>query len=182
MTIKFPGIIERKDHFIVDGYSDKKTEAGAIKDFGRFIEKKFNNGEGQALIDCVKFGESPVVPVSQAGGGYFFEIEEVCGASQFNDETDEMEYADGNFYLVIKFFKPDKQKKFVTVRDFVKSHIRPSAYVGMIDDTNGNIYYPCTASEIPDQMLDKEFANVSWFSDIEHADGFPEVLEIHFIG
>lgn len=105
MAIKFPGVIERKDTCIVDGYSDRKTRNAAIKDFGKYIEKLYHNGEGQNLIDTVNFGEDPELPAAHSDGGYFFEIEEVTGACSFNEETDEMEYADGHWYMTIRFIK-----------------------------------------------------------------------------
>lgn len=109
MAIIFPQKIERENAIIVDGYSDKKTLNGAIKDFGRFIENKFHNGEGQLLIDMVNDGidetNTPFIPAKSSDGGYFFEVEDVGCASKYDNITEEMEYKDANFYFVIRFLK-----------------------------------------------------------------------------
>lgn len=109
MAIIFPEKIERESTIIVDGYSNKKTLNGAIKDIGRFIEKKFHNGEGQSLVDMVNDGideyNSPFIPAKMSGGGYFFEMEEVGCASKFDPITDAMEYEEANYYFVIRFCK-----------------------------------------------------------------------------
>ena len=107
--IRFPGVIERENTITVDGYSDRKTFAGAVRDFGRYIEKHFHNGEGDAIISIVNDGidefNQVIVPAEESCGGYFFEVEEVECASCIDEETDEMKYADGHFYLVMRFVK-----------------------------------------------------------------------------
>lgn len=108
--IRFPGVIERENTITVDGYSDRKTFAGAIRDFGRYIEKQYHNGEGDAIISILNDGidehNQIIVPAKEAGKyGYFFEVEEVECASDIDEETDEMKYADGHFYLVMRFVK-----------------------------------------------------------------------------
>lgn len=106
--IIFPAKIERADTVIVDGYSDRKTFEGAVKDFGRFIEKKFKNGEGQALIDTIEDGISEtnqiIFKAETSDGGYFFEVEEVPCASRYND-FNEMEYKEANYYICMRFIK-----------------------------------------------------------------------------
>jgi hypothetical protein len=107
--IIFAGSIERENTVTVDGYSDRKTISGAVKDFGRYIEKKYHNGEGQCIINIVKDGISetnnPFVSPKDSCGGYFFEIEEVPCASRYDEETDEMEYKEANYYLCMRFVK-----------------------------------------------------------------------------
>lgn len=109
MAIIFPEKIERENTIILDGYSTKKTLEAAIKDFGRFIEKKFKNGEGDGLISMVNDGitdtNNPYVPANTSEGGYFFEWEEVGCASKYDNLTDSMEYEDANYYFVIRMVK-----------------------------------------------------------------------------
>ncbi|MEY8352572.1 hypothetical protein AALB39_04355 [Lachnospiraceae bacterium 54-53] len=99
--MKYVGAIERQDTMTVDGYSNAKTINGAISEFGRYIVKHFSKSEGSALIEnkqeCLCF---PVVD-----NEYFFTIEEVPCATQWNEESEEMEYADGNYYLCMRFVK-----------------------------------------------------------------------------
>jgi hypothetical protein len=108
--IRFPEVIERENTITVDGYSDRKTFAGAVRDFGRYIEKHFRNGEGDAIISIVNDGidefNQVIVPAKESGNnGYFFEVDEVECASYIDEETDETKYGDGHFYLVMRFMK-----------------------------------------------------------------------------
>lgn len=107
--IIYPAKIERENTVIVDGYSDRKTLNAAIKDFGRFIEKHFKNGEGQALIDMVNDGitefNTPFVPAKDSEGGYFFEMEEVSTASKYDEALETMDYREANYYFCMRFVK-----------------------------------------------------------------------------
>ena len=111
MAILFPQTVEREHLLIVDGYSNKKTLEAAIKDFGRYIEKTFKNGEGNALISVVNEGISesntPYLPANRAYGGYFFEWEEVGCASRWDGESETMEYRPGSYYFVIGMVKSE---------------------------------------------------------------------------
>lgn len=99
----FTGIIESTNHITVDGYSNRKTLKAALKDMGRFIRDNLDKGEGQCIIDYPE--EVRVSWLDKIGGSYFLEAEEVPCASQFNEDTDEVEYADGRWYIVCRFVK-----------------------------------------------------------------------------
>lgn len=99
--MKFVGVIERLETMTVDGYSNAKTIDGAIAEFGRYIVKHFSESEGKALID----NKSECLLAPQNDCEYFLTIEEVPCASQWNEETEEMEYAEGNYYLCVRFIK-----------------------------------------------------------------------------
>ena len=90
--IIFADSIERTETITVDGYSDRKTISGAVKDFGRYIEKTYHNGEGNAIIVIAKDGinatNSPFASPEGSDGGYFFEVEEVSCASRYDESTD----------------------------------------------------------------------------------------------
>ena len=109
MAIIFPEIIERESTVIVDGYSDRKSLEAAIKDFGRFVEKKFHNGEGMSVIGMVNDGISetnnPYVKASSSEGGYFFEWEKVGCASKYDSTTETIDYKDANWYFVMRFVR-----------------------------------------------------------------------------
>lgn len=99
----YVGTIERENTITVDGYSSAKTLKGAIADFGRYIKKHIDKGEGESMIE---YKEESLVAAKNSEGGYFLEVEDVPCASTINEETDEMEYKDGyNFYLVCRIVK-----------------------------------------------------------------------------
>lgn len=99
--MKFVGVIERPITITVDGYSNAKTVNGAIAEFGRYIAKHFDEGEGKSLIEY----KSECVLEPDEYGGYFLTIEKVPCACKLNEETEEMEYSDGNYYLCMRFVK-----------------------------------------------------------------------------
>lgn len=99
--MKFVGVIERPETMTVDGYSNAKTANGAIAEFGRYIMKHFSESEGKALVDYKQ--ECLLSP--QKDCEYFLTIEEVGCASNWNEETEEMEHAEGNYYLCMRFYK-----------------------------------------------------------------------------
>lgn len=99
--MKFVGAIERPVTMTVDGYSNAKTINGAISEFGRYIMKHFSESEGSALVEF----KSECLLSPQNDVEYFLTIEEVPCASKWNEDTEEMEYADGNYYLCMRFIK-----------------------------------------------------------------------------
>ena len=99
----FAGIIERDDSIIVDGYSNRKSIAAALKDMGRFIRDNLDKGEGECIIETPE--EVRISAKEKREGCYFLEAEEVPCASNWNEETEEMEYADGRWYIVCRFIK-----------------------------------------------------------------------------
>lgn len=99
--MKFVGAIERPLTITVDGYSTAKTINGAIADFGRYISKHFSQSEGEALIQFKSECLSGFVCKDE----YALEVEDVPCASNWNDETETMEYEDANYYLCIRFVK-----------------------------------------------------------------------------
>ncbi len=101
-TMTFTGIIDRDSTVTIDGYSNRKTAKAAIKEFGRWIAKHVNEDEGKAIMD---YPEESLLPASESCGGYFLEIEKVPGASEWDEEKEEMKYAAGEWYLVCRIVK-----------------------------------------------------------------------------
>lgn len=98
--IKFSGIrIQTDNTTVIDGYTTAKTVKGAIADVGRFIASHVDKGEGEAILHNP---DEALQPEATSCGGYFFELEEVGGACQINEETEEMEYAEGSFYFWVR--------------------------------------------------------------------------------
>ncbi len=106
MSIIFPKETKREGCITVDGYSNMNSLVEAVKDFGRYIERKYKNGQGRILIDMANDGFSvtnnPFAPPCE-GGVYFFEYDEVPCASELNEDTATMKYAEANYYFVIRF-------------------------------------------------------------------------------
>lgn len=86
---------------IVDGYSNRKAVKTAIKDMGRWVRDNLDKGEGQLIIDYPE--EVRISFDAKKQGGYFLEVEEVPCASKWHEDTDEMEYEEANYYVVVRF-------------------------------------------------------------------------------
>lgn len=99
----FAGIIEGKETVTVDGYSNFKTKKAAIRDLGRFIRDNVNKAEGQSIIDYPV--EERISMECKEQGCYFLEVEEAPCVCQYNEETDEMEYKEGRWYLCCRIVK-----------------------------------------------------------------------------
>lgn len=83
----------------IDGYSNKKTIAGALKDLAKAVEK-YSADEAEVIRDMIKWNEiNQAKPAEHYDGGYILEWEEVPGATRINPVTDENEYRDGRWYL-----------------------------------------------------------------------------------
>lgn len=95
----------RKGSIDIDGYSNKKTIAGALKELAKAVDKYYK-GEGDYIRDMVKFNEiSMSLPDKSAGvDQYIIEWEEVPSASRYNDNN-EVEYKDARWYLHVRFLK-----------------------------------------------------------------------------
>ena len=86
----------------LDGYSKAKTLKGAVADLKREVAK-FDKGES----DFIEYDDNIRKCLGTHGNGdeWFMEIEAVDIASRYIDsESDELEYADANFYCHINFF------------------------------------------------------------------------------
>lgn len=96
----YPGVINTATTATVDGYSNRKSKAAAIKELGRYIRKYINEEEGQSIIDY------PVECPMLSPGEYFLQVEEVPGASYFDEEVDgQTGYTDANWYIVCRIVK-----------------------------------------------------------------------------
>lgn len=103
--LAYVDVVERECTITLDGYTSNKTEKGVIKDVARAIEK-YSKEEADALLDCIRFNESPFVKSKDSHGGYFFQYEEVSCACNINEETGEKEYKDGFYnYFCIRIVK-----------------------------------------------------------------------------
>ena len=106
--LNFVGIIEREakgDYcatITIDGYSTAKTILGVMRDIEREVAKIESVARQSDCYSCIS--QKEVLEVlectSEKGeGGFYVTIEEVGCASIFNEDTDEMEYKEGNYYF-----------------------------------------------------------------------------------
>ena len=101
--MKFVQIETRRGMVNLDGYSDRKTLRGALKDLAREVAK-IDKGEA----DCITEYLDDTLEMVRQGmtnepGYYYIEALEVGCACQYNEETGETKYADGHWYLYIRF-------------------------------------------------------------------------------
>ena len=94
----------------LDGYSRNKTLKGALKDLAREVAK-LDEGEARAITDYIDDTVKMVADgMDNYPGCYFIEAEEVGCASRYSEKKDEMEYAEGHWYLYIRFCAPEQEE------------------------------------------------------------------------
>lgn len=102
--MKFAEAITRHGMVNLDGYSDRKTLRGALKDLAREVAK-IDKGEADNILEYMNDTIQMVKDgMTNEPGAWYIEAEEVSSACRYNEDTDEMEYADGNWYLYIRFW------------------------------------------------------------------------------
>ena len=101
--MKFVQIENRKGMINLDGYSDRKTLRGALRDLAREVAK-IDKGEAAGITDYMDDTLALVRDgMTNEPGCWYIEAQEVSIACQYNEDTDEMKYADGRWYLYIRF-------------------------------------------------------------------------------
>ncbi len=112
--------IETRNGMInLDGYSRNKTLKGALKDLAREVAK-IDEGEGKCISDYInETAEMVAAGMANEPGAYYIEAEEVPCASRykflngdendFSEENVEMQYAEGHWYLYIRFCAPEQE-------------------------------------------------------------------------
>ena len=103
----------RKEFIDIDGYSNKKTIAGALSDLAKALDK-YDKGEADALRYVIKNKEiTQILPDRNIGGAqYLLDWEEVPSASRYvdskgidsllsdeDDSTHTIEYKDARWYV-----------------------------------------------------------------------------------
>lgn len=111
--MKFVEIETRRGMINLDGYSDRKTLRGALKDLAREVAK-IDKGEAEAITyDLDATVEMVLNGMTNEPGAYYIEAQEVPSASRYvfldgdknnyAEENIDIEYANGNWYLYIRF-------------------------------------------------------------------------------
>lgn len=90
----------------IDGYSNKKTIEGALSDLAKAVEK-YDKGEADFLRAAISNGETMQIHNDRTAGPaqYILEYEEVPSASQYNEQTGEMEYKNGRWYVYTRIVR-----------------------------------------------------------------------------
>ena len=102
--MKYIGVIKRELTTTVDGYSNAKTIKGALNDIGRYIEKHLDFDEGRLLQVANKEEASETISIGNHSYlDYGIEVEEVECATKIDEEGNVVEYADANFYVMVRF-------------------------------------------------------------------------------
>lgn len=111
--MNFVTVEKRNGTVNIDGYSRRKTLKAALKDLASTVAK-YDKGEADAITNYL----DDIVGMVQNGmtneaGCYYIEAQEVSCASRykfldgdednFDEDNVEMEYAEGNWYLYIRF-------------------------------------------------------------------------------
>lgn len=104
--------IEKRNGMInLDGYSRNKTLKGALKDLAREVAK-IDEGEASAITNNLNESvEAVAAGMMNVPGAYYIEAEEVHCASRYSEENDEIEYAEGHWYLYIRFCAPEQESE-----------------------------------------------------------------------
>ena len=103
----FVGIIDRSTTLTIDGYSNAKTINGVMHDIARVMKKIVPREYTTFMTNGKADAEELLTCTAASSNGYFFvEIEEVPCASQYNEDTDEIQYKDGyNYYFCTRVVK-----------------------------------------------------------------------------
>lgn len=104
--------IEKRNGMInLDGYSRNKTLKGALKDLAREVAK-IDEGEGNTITENIDEYVGMIADgMINEPGCYYIEAEEVHCASRYSEKNDEMEYAEGHWYLYIRFCAPEQESE-----------------------------------------------------------------------
>ena len=95
----------------LDGYSRNKTLKGALMDLAREVAK-IDEGEGHTITNNIDEYTGMVVDgMPNEAGCYYIEAEEVHCATRYSEKKDEMEYAEGHWYLYIRFCAPEQESE-----------------------------------------------------------------------
>lgn len=107
--------IEKRNGMVnLDGYSRNKTLKGALQDLAREVAK-IDNDEADAILSNLDETAAMALDMMNIPGEYYIEAMDVPCASRYkylsDDENDfEIEYAEGNWYLFIRFVDAKQQE------------------------------------------------------------------------
>lgn len=105
--------IEKRNGMInLDGYSRNKTLKGALSDLAREVAK-IDKGEADAILDNLDETAEMASDMANIPDAYYIEAQEVHCASRYSEKSDEIEYAEGHWYLYIRFCDatPEQENK-----------------------------------------------------------------------
>lgn len=108
MAINFLTVNRKNGMVVMDGYTTCKYRKNALKDIAKAVAK-IDANEGQCILDQLDNGEDPEVKNTDRLS-YCLELEEVGCATRYNEDCDDMDYAEGKWYFLIRFEDSIKQE------------------------------------------------------------------------
>ena len=101
--------IEKRNGMIgLDGYSRNKTLKGALKDLAREVAK-IDKTEADGILNNIDEMAGMATAMMNIPNEWYIEAQEVHCASRRSEKNDEMEYAEGHWYLYIRFVAPEQE-------------------------------------------------------------------------
>ena len=95
--------VEKRNGMVnIDGYSRNKTLKGALSDLAREVAK-IDKIEAEAILNNLDETAEIASDMANIPDAYYIEAQEVPCASRRSEKTDEIEYAEGCWYLYIRF-------------------------------------------------------------------------------
>lgn len=102
--------IETRNGMInLDGYSRNKTLKGALKDLAREVAK-IDKIEADGILNNIDEMAEMATDMMNISNEWYIEAQEVPCASRYSEKNDEIEYAEGHWYLYIRFFCAPEQE------------------------------------------------------------------------
>lgn len=92
----------------LDGYSRNKTLNGALKDLAREVAK-IDKTEADGILNNIDEMAGMATDMMNISNEWYIEAQEVHCASRRSEKNDEMEYAEGHWYLYIRFCAPEQE-------------------------------------------------------------------------
>lgn len=102
----------------IDGYSNAKTEEGALRDLAKAVEQ-YDEGEANAIRSMIKNNEVVQFPATK-DSDYILEWEDVPAATKYNDNGDP-EYKDARYYMHTRIIRDDAKRLRNSIEKDIKS-------------------------------------------------------------
>lgn len=106
------------DYIDIDGYSNAKTEEGALRDLAKAVEQ-YDEGEADAIRGMIKNNEVVQFPATK-DSDYILEWEDVPAATKYNDNGDP-EYKDARYYMHTRIIRDDAKQLRNSIEKDIKS-------------------------------------------------------------
>lgn len=130
--LNFVGIERKNGMVIIDGYTTCKYRKNALKDVAKAI-RPMDAAEADVIIDALANGENPEV-ANVDSESYCLTLEPVGCATLYNEEMDEMEYAEANYYFMIRFTDREAEKEEKEMANMMTVEAKRDMMYGVVFD------------------------------------------------